>query len=389
MPAAPSSLTDPAIGQLLTAAQALASDRARLLPVLAAIPDPRARRGVRHRLAVILGLAVCAVLAGARSFTAIAEWAADADQGTRDALGVTGVVPCESTFRRTLQNLDADAFDDAAGGWAQQRTAPAPGARRVIAVDGKTLRGSGTAGQPGRHLLAALDHTRGVVLGQVDVEAKTNEIPMFATLLDRVGLAGAVVTADALHAQRAHAEYLVTQRGAHYLITVKGNQPGLRAQLAALPWRQVPVAHDCRQRGHGRAERRTLKVTAVAAGLAFPHAAQAIQIVRRRRPLNSKKWSAETVYAITSLTAIQARPAELAAIARSHWLIEDSLHWVRDVTYDEDRSQVRSGNGPRVMASLRNLVITILRLTGQTSIAAALRYHARRPSRPLQTIMNC
>ncbi len=355
MPAAPSSLTDPAIGQLLTAAQALASDRARLLPVLAAIPDPRARRGVRHRLAVILGLAVCAVLAGARSFTAIAEWAADADQGTRDALGVTGVVPCESTFRRTLQNLDADAFDDAAGGWAQQRTAPAPGARRVIAVDGKTLRGSGTAGQPGRHLLAALDHTRGVVLGQVDVEAKTNEIPMFATLLDRVGLAGAVVTADALHAQRAHAEYLVTQRGAHYLITVKGNQPGLRAQLAALPRRQVPVAHDCRQRGHGRAERRTLKVTAVAAGLAFPHAAQAIQIVRRRRPLNSKKWSAETVYAITSLTAIQARPAELAAIARSHWLIEDSLHWVRDVTYDEDRSQVRSGNGPRVMASLRIL----------------------------------
>src|SRR5690242_990022 len=114
MPAAPSSLTDPAIDQLLTAAQAL-DGRARLLAVLAAVPDPRARRGVRHRLAVILGLAVCAVLADARSFTAIAEWAAGADQGTRDALGVTGVVPCESTFRRTLQNLDADALDDAAG----------------------------------------------------------------------------------------------------------------------------------------------------------------------------------------------------------------------------------------------------------------------------------
>jgi hypothetical protein len=183
MPAAPSSLTDPAIGQLLTTAQALGSDRARLLPVLAAVPDPRARRGVRHRLAVILSLAVCAVLAGARSFTAIAEWAADADQVTREALGVTGVVPSESTFRRTLQNLDADALDDAAGAWAQQRTAPAPGARRMIAVDGKTLRGSGVAGGPGRHLLAALDHAHGVVLGQVDVEAKTNEIPMFATLL--------------------------------------------------------------------------------------------------------------------------------------------------------------------------------------------------------------
>jgi predicted transposase YbfD/YdcC len=389
MPAAPSSLTDPAIGQLLTAAQALGGDRARLLPVLAGVPDPRARRGIRHRLAVILGLAVCAVLAGARSFTAIAEWAADADQGTRDALGVTGVVPCESTFRRTLQNLDADALDDAAGAWAQQRTAPAPGVRRVIAVDGKTLRGSATAGQPGRHLLAALDHARGVVLGQVDVQAKTNEIPLFTTLLDRIDLAGAVITADALHAQRAHAEYLAGQRGAHYLITVKGNQPGLHAQLAALPWRQVPVACRTSENGHGRAERRTLKVTAVAAGLAFPYAAQAIQIVRRRRPLNETKWSAEAVYAVTSLTAHQARAAELAAITRGHWLIEDRLHWVRDMDWDEDRSQVRTGNGPRVMASLRNLAITVLRLTGETSIAAALRYHARRPGRPLQTILQC
>jgi hypothetical protein len=133
-----------------------------------------------------------------------------------------------------------------------------------------------------------------------------------------------------------------------------------------------------------------VKVTAVAAGLAFPHAAQAIQIVRRRRPLNgenSKKRTAETVYAVTSLAATQARPAELAAIVRGHWLIEDRLHW--DMDWDEDRSQVRAGNGPRVMASLRNLTVTVLRLTGETSIAAALRYHARRPGRPLQTIMNC
>jgi predicted transposase YbfD/YdcC len=212
---------------------------------------------------------------------------------------------------------------------------------------------------------------------------------MFATLLDRIDLTGVVVTADALHAQRAHAEYLAGQRGVRYLITVKGNQPGLRAQLAALPWRQIPVAYDAREKGHGRAERRTVKVTAVAAGLAFLHAAQAIQIIRRRRPLTARKWSAETMYAITSLTATQARPAEFAAIIRGHWLIEDRLHWVRDVTYDEDRSQVRTANGPRVMASLRNLAITILRLTGETSIAAALRHNARRPGRPLQAIMNC
>jgi predicted transposase YbfD/YdcC len=338
------------------------------------------------------------VLAGARPFVAIAEWAADADEATLAELGVAGAVPCESTIRRTLQSLDADAFDAHIGAWAQQRTTPASDQRRLVAVDGKTLRGSGEADQPGRHLLAALDHTHGVVLGQVDVAAKTNEIALFATLLDRIDLRGAVVTADALHAQRDHADYLVDQRRAHYVLTVKRNQPSLYAQLAALPWREVPVADEVRDRGHGRAERRTLKVTAVTAGLLFPHAAQAIQVVRRRRLLGGKttnskngkrRWSTETVYAVTSLTATQTSPAELADIIRGHWSIEDRLHWVRDVTYDEDRSQVRTHNGPRVMATLRNLAISILRLTGATNIAAALRHHARRPDRPFRTLMSC
>jgi hypothetical protein len=175
---------------------------------------------VRHRLAVILGLAVCAVLAGARSFTAIAEWAADADEQTLARLGVSGAVPSESTFRRTLQRLDADAFDDLAGQWAARRTVPGPGGRRVIAVDGKTLRGSGHGDQDSRHLLAAYHHAYGAVLGQVEVGAKTNEIPMFSTLLDRLDVADAVITADALHAQREHAAYLAG-RGAHYLLIVE------------------------------------------------------------------------------------------------------------------------------------------------------------------------
>ena len=168
---------------------------------------------------------------------------------------------------------------------------------------------------------------------------------------------------------------------------VKRNQPGLHTQLAALPWRDVLVAHQARERGHGRTERRTLKVTAVARGLAFPHAARAIQITRRRKVKG--KWSREICYAVTSLTLTQASHAQLAAIIRGHWGIEDRLHWVRDNDFDEDRSQVRTAAGPRIMASLRNLVITILRLTGAASIAAALRYHARRPARPLNTIMKC
>jgi len=189
-----------------------------------------------------------------------------------------------------------------------------------------------------------------------------------------------------LHAQREHATCLAG-RGACYLLIVKRNRPGLYAQLASLPWRDMPKAHGRREHGHGRTERRTMKVTEVATGLAFPHAARAIQITRRRKVTG--KWSRQTCYAVTSLTLAQASHAQLAAIIRGHWGIEDRLHWIGEVDFDEDRSQVRTGAGPRIMASRRNLVVTIVRLAGAPSIAAALRYHARRPSRSLRTIMLC
>ena len=184
----------------------------------------------------------------------------------------------------------------------------------------------------------------------------------------------------------------MAERGAHYVLTVKRNQPRLHDQLGALPWDEVPVGDDTRDPGHGGSGGPPEKVPAVAVGLLFPPATQAVQVVRRRRPLNAtkrKRWSTETVYAVTSLTATQASPADLADILRGHWTIEDRLHWIRDTDYDEDRSQVRTRNGPRVMASLRNLAITILRLAGAINIAAALRHHARRPHRPIQTIMKC
>ena len=207
MPALSSSLTAPVVGHLADLAEDAAGEPPDLLAVLGRVADPRHRRGVRHWLTVILGLAVCAVLAGARSFTAIAEWAADADAETLARLGATAV-PSESTFRRALRRLGADAFDDLAGQWAQRRTAPGPGSRRVIAVDGRTLRGSRHGGEDGRHLLAAFDHAHGVVLGQLEVGAKASEIPLFTALLDRIEITGAVISADALQAQREHARYL-------------------------------------------------------------------------------------------------------------------------------------------------------------------------------------
>ena len=131
-----------------------------------------------------------------------------------------------------------------------------------------------------------------------------------------------------------------------------------------------------------------MKVTAVRAGILFPHATQAIQVVRRRRT-RTGRWRTETVYAVTSLAAEQADPAELADAVRGHRHVENRLHWVHDVTFAEDHSQVHTGNSPRVVASLRNLAIAVLRLAGATNIAAALRHQARRPEPPLDTLMTC
>ena len=246
---------------------------------------------------------------------------------------------------------------------------------------------------PGKHLLAVIDqHTR-TVLTQIGVDGKSNEITAFTPLLHRLthlSLAGVVITADAMHTQRDHVTWL-TSRGAHWVLTVKGNQPGLRRQLAGLPWKQVDIAHRSAETSHGRREIRSLKVVTVAASIAFPGAQQAIQITRRTRKAGARtgragKWRTETVYAITDLPPHQARPDELAAWIRGHWQIENGLHWVRDVTLGEDLSQIHAGNAPQVMATLRNLVISLHRLAGATNIAAALRHHSHDAHRPLQLI---
>jgi len=363
-----------------------------LLEALDSVPDPRKKRGVRHRFGAILFISICAVLSGSKSFAAIAEWATDTADSKLAGIGVK--VPNVSTIRRALSALTGDEFDTTIGSWLAGRLAAARAAstggkrRRAIAVDGKALRGSRDGDERARMLMAALDHDSGVTLGQVDIDAKTNEIPMFSTLLDTItDLEGAVITADALHAQREHAEYL-HKRGAHYVLSVKGNQPGLRKQLASLPWSDVPDGFTETDNTHGRRVRRTYKVVTIPAGILFPHAAQAVRIVRtRKRKHSTKKATRETVYAVTSLTAEQAQPAELAAYIRGHWRVENKLHWVRDVSMGEDLSRVRTGGGPRMMASLRNLALSILRLAGHTNIAKALRHNARKAKRAIELVM--
>jgi predicted transposase YbfD/YdcC len=308
---------------------------------------------VQYGLVGVLATAVCAVLAGARSYAAIAEWAQDAPPGLRARLGLPGSVPDLATFRRVLTSVDPAALDQVLGAWVASRLASRrrAGTRLVLAVDGKTVRGARAADGAAPHLMACLDHSTGAVLAQVAVDGKTNEITMFTGLLDQAGdLQGALVTADALHAQREHAEYL-HDRGVYYLVTVKDNQPSLLTQLCALPWKQVPAGHVQDSRGHGRIEKRIIKAVTVTAGLAFPHAAQAIQVTRRSRRLNGRKWRTETSYAITSLATGHAKPAQLAGWIRGHWTIENKLHWVRDVTFGEDASTARTDTGPHVMAT--------------------------------------
>jgi predicted transposase YbfD/YdcC len=403
VPALPLSLISPALEQLqgLPAGDRvlLAGQCPGLLEYLARVPDPRDPRGVRHTLPSLLLAAVAAVLAGARSFAAVGEWVADAPPQVLAALGVRHDPlarrfdpPDEATIRRVLEAVDAAALDAAVGSWLGARLRAAGQgqgrrARRALAVDGKAVRGTRHASGDGQavHLLAVLDQRAGAVLAQGSVDGKTNEITQFAPLLKDLDLAGCVVTADAMHTQREHAEFLVSEKNAHYILVVKKNQPTLYTQVNNLPWRNIPAGDRQHDRGHGREEHRTLKAAAVTAGLAFPHAAQAIRVTRRIRPINGGKWRTITVYAITSLTAAQATPAQLAAWIRGHWQIE-VLHHIRDVTYGEDASQTRTGNGPQVMATLRNLTIGILKMAGHTSIAAACRHHARDASRVLTTL---
>jgi hypothetical protein len=207
-----------------------------LVSLLEGLPDPRQRRGIRHRQAVVLAVAIGACLAGARSFVAIGEWAAALPQEALQRLGCRWhparqcyVAPSEPTLRRALQAVDVERVDREVGAWLAPR---APGT--AVAVDGKTLRGAVDPDGHQVHLLSALVHKEGVVIGQRLVDPAHNEITAFQPLLAPLDLAGMVVTADALHTQREHARFLVEEKHAHYVFTVKGNQPTLLADLEAL-----------------------------------------------------------------------------------------------------------------------------------------------------------
>ncbi|MHB8295260.1 MAG: ISAs1 family transposase [Acidimicrobiales bacterium] len=371
-------------------------------------------------------MCAAAMLAGNHNPTEIAEWVADLPEELRLRLHLrrspsTGLVvaPSISTVQRTLRRADRQALDrvvcetpaeqvhlkrteqehdsqDAAELAASDEDGegPAQGARADdesegetvlfgVAVDGKTLRGAVQDDGRAVHLFAAMTHDERVVIGQEEVDRKTNEIKAFRPLLRRLDLAGCIVTGDAMHAQSDHAEFLVEEKHADFLLFVKENQPSVyhaAASLADDAWSEpyIEVA-----RGHGRIETRSVQVAPATADLpGFPHVAQVLRIVRKVEDAKTgtARWT-ETVYAVTSCSAKRAGRQKLASAARGHWGIGNGLHWVRDWCFDEDRHQLRSTNTARALATLRNLAISLLRLAGAANITAATRWVCRDATR--------
>jgi predicted transposase YbfD/YdcC len=312
-----------------------------LLDLLAQVPDPRKRRGRRHPLPGLLAVGIAAVIAGSRSFAAIGQWAADAGPEVLAALGAARGPAEESTFRRAFALVSADVLDRVLGAWLHTRAARA-GGRLVIAIDGKTVRGAKNKAGKAPHLVAALAHGIGAVLGQVAVDEKSNEIPAVRDLLKAfASLAGAVITIDAMHTQSDTAQ-VILGRGAGYVMTVKANMPTLYRKLKNLPWAAVPAVSSV-STDHGRRARRTIKVALAPAWIEFAGAAQVAQL--RRTVTKKGKKTVEVVYLITSDR--DADPVTLAAWVRSHWHIENKLHRAGKTLRRFTTSWPRCGSGRR------------------------------------------
>ena len=219
-----------------------------------------------------------------------------------------------------------------------------------------------------------------MVAAQAEVGAKTNEVPMATAVLGRIDLNNKIVTADALHTVKATAQH-IHERGGQFVFPVKENRRALFDALDALAWTDVPVAHRSVDKGHGRLTTRTIQVLPAPPDLPFPHVNQVFLIERYVSDLRGGPISAVAALGVASPKPDQASPANLANYVREQWSIE-SLHWIRDTLYQEDKSQIKTRSGPRIMATLRNLAIGALRLAGRTDITEATRWAARRMNRP-------
>jgi predicted transposase YbfD/YdcC len=352
-----------------------------LYEVFTTIADPRSRHGLRYELAYLLTCLVAGLLCNCDSTLAVAEWCRDQRLlllrlfGPRDFL-----CPSDSLYRKLLPRLDVEQIEWALADWI--RSTLSAQADDPIALDGKTVRGAKKDEHPAPHLLSFRTHHSQETLLQVAVSEKTNEIPVAQALLPCLPVDGRIFTADALHTQKDFM-LCIDALGGKTLLTVKNNQPTLYADLAtyfADPHASFQ-AFSTRDQHRGRRETRSIRVSSELNSYLtdWPLIQQVAELTRTVTVPKTGKRSHEVAYLITPLTALEASPQRLLELVRGHWSIENSSHYVRDVTFGEDRSQVRSGRAPQILATFRNLAITLIHRQGSSQIAATRRHFASHP----------
>jgi predicted transposase YbfD/YdcC len=349
------------------------------------VPDPRSRHGQRYDLPYLLICLVAALLCNCNSLEAVGEWCRDQQLLLRRLFGPRDFyTPTGSLYRRLLPRLSVGHLELVLAAWV--RASRPTKDEEAVALDGKTVRGAATSGQKGPHLLAFCTHETQETLLQVRVSEKTNEIPIAQDLLPCFSMQPRVYTADALH---THASFMHTVHAlcGFCVLTVKGNQPTLYADLATYfndPYTVIAPSQRIRtvDSHRGRTEVRLLEVTTSLNDYLAPAWPLVHQVARLTRTVTVRKTSKvtqEVVYLITDLTTAQASPQRLLDLNRGHWSIENRLHYVRDVSFGEDRSRVHTGSTPQLLAALRNLAITLIHRTGSSQIAATRRHFASHP----------
>ena len=369
-----------------------------LVDYLRQVPDPRDPRGLRHPLPAILLLTVVAVLAGRTHNLGISEWGRGSEAALQEALGFApGKTPAHSTFHEVFRRVDWGAFSLQLRNWAVAlwRTVD-PEGQAALACDGKAVRGSARAGAEVAHLLSVFCSDLGITLDLAPVHHKSGELAAAPALLLRVGLAGRVITLDALFTHEDLATAIV-EAGADYVLPVKGNQPELRDQiqeLCAAPGNLPVSAVSTNDRGHGRQELRSLRAVGLtaAASLAWGGARQVFRLERRRFYRDRRgrdRYSYTVTFGITSLGQGEADAERLLQLVRGHWGIEVRSHWIRDTALREDASRTATGEIVQVLTAIRCAALTLLHRFGKeerVSVASAGRRLQQDPWRALRLV---
>jgi predicted transposase YbfD/YdcC len=357
------------------------------------LPDRRDPRGVRYPLAALLTIATLAKLAEQDAPQDIADWARLRAPTLADLFGLDRpTMPHPTTWNRVFgAAIDPQQFARVVAEFLTVATAMRGTRKRrrgkvAICLDGKTLRGTIPAGMTrGVHLLAAYLPAQGIVLIEVAVDGKENEIVTARAVLSLIDVQGCVMTGDAMFAQRELSRQ-IRRKGGDYLWCVKENQGGLYDEIATLfttpplPARPEDFATATSlDTAHGRYEQRRLTASSLLVGYTTWPAAKQVFQLERRTLLADGSQRMSVAYGITSLPATVADADRLLALARGHWGIENGLFYRRDVTLGEDRSLLRRGNGPQVLATLNDLTVGLLRREGHTNAAAGRRIYAAFP----------